>query len=156
MKNHFIKKVYSKVIFPFMVLLLIAMGCSSQEVASNSPQVVDTEGKVVVEILYLNHFPVKSALNEVKEMLDAYKDKVIVQYYTFSSDEGAVFAEDKNIQSHTPIVIFVNGEKEHILNGKKLKFFSFPQGEGTSMMDDGGWSVTDLEKVIQKAIGETS
>jgi hypothetical protein len=149
------KKVFSKLVFPLMVLLLITAGCSS-EVATDVPQAVQADGKVVVEVLYLNHLPVKSAINEVKTMLDTYEDQVFVQYYTFGSDAGEAFAEDKGIRAHTPIVIFVNGEMEHTLDGEKVEFFSFPQGEGTPMMEDGGWSIVDLETVIEKAIGEAS
>ncbi len=156
MSKYSVKKVCNKWFFPFIVLLLVTAGCSNEAVTGEAPQVENTDGKVLVQILHLNHFPVKSALDEVEQMLRNYEDQVAIQYYTFDSTEGKALAEEKGLKGHTPIVIYVNGEMEFELDGKKVEFYSFPQGEGTPMMGDGGWSVSDLEKIIQLKTGEHS
>jgi hypothetical protein len=56
------------------------------------------------------------------------------------------------LTGHNPIAIFVNGSDTFDLNGRKGKFESFPQGEGTGMVPDGAWTIDDLRSVIDSKV----
>ena len=124
-------------IFLFSIMLLAA--CSG--VAG---------GPVQVEIISLDHAPIRPTVAEALAVATAYGDKVTVLTYNFDTPEGAAFAEEKGLTEHTPIAIFVNGEMSFEINGRSGEFFSFPQGEGTGMVAEGAWTMADLRAVLDQ------
>ena len=70
--------------------------------------------------------------------------------------EGEAFAKAKELTGHTPLAIFVNGSMQFTLNGRTVKFYSFPQGQGTGMVPDGGWTIQDLQQVLDEAASKSS
>jgi hypothetical protein len=60
------------------------------------------------------------------------------------------------LTGHTPLAIFVNGSMQFTLDGRTVKFFSFPAGQGTGMVPDGGWSMADLQRVLDEATSKSS
>ena len=123
----------------FLLLTLILAACG-----------VQTTDPVQVEIISLDHAPIRPAVQEVINMTAEFGDKVAVQRYDFDTPEGAAFAEDHNLTEHTPIAIFVNGKTEFEVNGRSVTFFSFPQGTGTSMVAEGEWTMADLQAVLAR------
>ncbi len=109
-------------------------------------------GVVSVDILFLNHPPVREVLTQVDSVLSVYGDKVSVTRYDFDTPEGAAFASQKGLSGHVPLAIFVNGSQTFEVNGRKVTFESFPQGAGTGMVPDGAWAVADLESVLQSIV----
>ena len=108
------------------------------------------DGPVPVEIISLDHSPIRSAVQEVEAVVAEFGDKVTVQSYNFDTPEGADFAEEHDLTEHTPIAVFVNGEMEFEVNGRSIKFYSFPQGEGTGMVAEGVWTMADLRMVLEQ------
>ena len=80
----------------FMTLVLAACGGGQ------------AKGPVQVEIISLDHAPIRPAMQEAIGVAAEYGDKVIVQSYKFDTPEGAAFAEAHGLKEHTPIAIFVN------------------------------------------------
>ena len=111
-----------------------------------------TPGVVTVDILFLNHPPVREVLTQVDAVLAVYGDKGSVTRYDFDTPEGAAFAKQKGLTGHVPLAIFVNGSQTFDVNGRKVTFESFPQGAGTGMVPDGAWAVADLESVLQSIV----
>jgi hypothetical protein len=136
------KQRLSILIWTFIVLALAA--CAG----SPSP----TPGVVTVDILFLNHPPVRDVLTQVDPVLAAYGDKVSVTRYDVDTPEGAAFAKQKGLTGHVPLAIFVNGVPTFDVNGRKVTFESFPQGAGTGMVPDGAWAVADLDSVLQSLV----
>ena len=124
----------------FSLLLLISAACSGGQV----------DGPVQVEIISLDHAPIRPVVQEVLEVAAEYGDKVTVQSYNFDTPEGVAFAEEHGLTEHTPIAVFVNGEMESEINGRPIKFYSFPQGEGTGMVAEGVWTMDDLRAVLDQ------
>jgi hypothetical protein len=108
------------------------------------------DGPVQVEIISLDHAPIRPAVQEAIDVTTEYGDKVTVQSYNFDTPEGAAFAEEHGLTEHTPIAIFVNGEMEFEVNGRTIKFYSFPQGAGTGMVAEGVWTLDDLRTVLDQ------
>jgi hypothetical protein len=111
-------------------------------------------GVVVVEVVYLNHPPVRPVLAEVNNLLATYGERVSVARYDFDTPEGEAFAKERNLTEHTPLAIFINGSMEFTVNGRAIKFYSFPQGQGTGIVPDGAWTVEDLHQVLDQVTKE--
>jgi hypothetical protein len=109
-------------------------------------------GSVTVDIVFLNHPPVREVLTQVDAVLAAYGDKVSVARYDFDTPEGATFAQQKGLSGHIPLVIFVNGSQSFDVNGHQVTFESFPQGEGTGVVPDGAWTIADLDSVLKTVV----
>ena len=108
------------------------------------------DGPVQVEIISLDHSPIRPAVQEVEALAAEFGDKVVVQSYYFDTPEGTDFAEDRGLEEHTPIAVFVNGEMEFEINGRSVKFYSFPQGGGTGMVAEGIWTIDDLQAILEQ------
>ena len=131
-----------------MLSALLLAACGGSEVP---PDTVGAPGAVMVEVGFLNHAPMRSVLADVDELLAGYGDKVSVTRYDFESPEGEAFAEAKELTGHTPIAIFVDGEMDFTVDGRAVKFYSFPQGGGTGVVPEGAWTMDDLKQVLDEA-----
>ena len=98
----------------------------------------------------MDHAPIRPVLQEVIDAVAEYGDKVTVQSYNFNTLEGTAFAEENGLSEHTPIAIFLNGEMEFEINGRTVKFYSFPQGAGTGVVAEGVWTMADLRAVLDQ------
>ena len=145
-------KTITLVVLVFSLLMLAACSSSSSQTA---PQAADVpEGAVLVEIAYLGHGPVRPILSEFDALLAEYDGDVAVLRYDFGTPEGEAFAEERGLTDHTPIAIFVNGQMEFDLDGRTVKFYNFPQGQGTGVVPDGVWTLDDLQAVLDLATAE--
>jgi len=84
---------------------------------------------VEVEIVALDHWPIRRALEQTLEMLSGMK-------------------------GHIPVVIFVDGEFKHTLEGQEVIFENFPVASESPMKLDGKWSAGDVRAVIEAKLGE--
>ena len=123
----------------FLFLTLVLAACGGGQ----------ADGPVQVEIISLDHAPIRPTVQEALDVAAEY-DEVTVQSYNFDTPEGAAFAEAHGLTEHTPIAIFLNGETEFEVNGRTVKFHSFPQGEGTGMVAEGVWTMADLRAVLDQ------
>ena len=143
--------------FLLPVLAVLLAACGPTTVAAPAPRAAAAKpGTVTVEVAYLNHPPLRPVLAEVDKLLANYGDRVSVTRYDFDTPEGAAFAKAKGLTGHTPLAIFVNGSMQFTLNGRTVKFYSFPQGQGTGMVPDGGWTMQDLQQVLDEATSKSS
>ena len=106
--------------------------------------------KVSVEILYLNHGPLISTLQEIDDICARYKDKIIVSRYDFDSPEGEQFKNKKGIKQHVPLMIWIAGKNAVAINGKEIKFAGFPTGSGPAFFQ-GKWTMKDFRQALDQA-----
>ncbi len=133
---------------------LAVLGCSGKSAASAATAAGGAGGKPTVEIGYLNHGPVISALADSDKVLASFGDKIKVTRYDLETDQGAAFEKSKGLVGHVPIAIFINGSMEVKLGDRTVKFYSFPSGQGTFMMASGSWTADDLRAAIEQALGK--
>ena len=124
----------------FSLLLLVLAACGGGQ----------ADGPVQVEIISLDHAPIRPAVQEVLDVAAEYGGKVTVQSYNFDTPEGVAFAEEHGLTEHTPIAVFVDGEMKSEMDGRTVKFYSFPQGDGTGMVAEGVWTMDDLRAVLDQ------
>ena len=136
-----------------LALLLAACGSNSAAEPKNpGPK----PGTVTVEIVYLNHPPLRPVLQDVEKLLATYGGRVSGAWYDFDTPRGADFAKAKGLTGHTPLAIFVNGSMDFKVDGRAVKFYSFPQGQdmGLGMVADGDWTIQDLKRVLDQATSQ--
>jgi hypothetical protein len=140
------------VLAAILVLGLVACSGRSGGTRVGSSVAPAAPGVPKVEIAYLNHGPVITALGDVDKLLASYGDRISVTRYDLETDQVAAFARSKGLSGHFPIAIFVNGASEIKLKDRTVKFFSFPKGTGTFMIPSGSWTADDLLQAIDQAL----
>lgn len=147
MMEALVGKALPKLIVMLTVLLVgCRMGSPASPVAI--PAVEDLRaqfGKVVVEVGYLDHQPMRGVLADVDKVLASYGDTIHIVRYNLDTPEGTAFTQARNITGHTPISILVNGATEFKLADRTVRFYSFPGSE---------WQVEDLRTVIDQEIAK--
>jgi hypothetical protein len=106
--------------------------------------------KVSIEILYMNHGPLQSTLQDIDNICTQYKDKITVSRYDFDSPEGERFMHKKGISQHVPLMIWIAGKSNISIKGKKIIFSGFPSGSGPAMFQ-GKWTMEDLHNALNQA-----
>ena len=141
-------KHYTVILALLLTLLLTSCGIGGTEAAVTIPSVEELRAqsdKVVVEMGYLDHQPMRGVLSQVDDVLTTYGDKLNVVRYNLDTPEGEAFTKARQVTGHTPIAIFVNGSMEFTLADRKVKFYNFPG-------DD--WQVDDLRTVLDQEIAK--
>ena len=136
-------------IFIFGFLLT---GCGANAAAPTQPVSSAPPGVTSVEIIYLNHGPVRAVLTDIDKLLANYGEKIAVTRYDFNSPEGESFAKSHDLNGHIPLAIFVNGSMDFTVGERSGQFYSFPQGQGTGIVPDGAWNLDDLQQVLDQTV----
>ena len=108
---------------------------------------------VVVDVLYMNHGPLRPTVEQIKQVLSDYGDKVNSSWYDFESKEGERFMAQKGIRQHVPLVIWVNGKPAVSVEGKDVQLMGFPSGSGPAAFQ-GKWTMEDLRKALDQLTGK--
>jgi hypothetical protein len=120
------------------VLLLLSLPITGR---SDSP--------VSVDILYMNHGPLRPTVEQIKQVLSGYGDKVSSSWYDFESRDGEKFMAQKGLKQHIPLVIWVNGKPAVSVAGKEVQLMGFPSGSGPAAFQ-GKWTMEDLRKALDQ------
>lgn len=142
------------------ILILVALavaactggsGTAPDSVGSSSPlsERVSTEDGIRVEIIALDHAPIRPFRQAALEIAGSYGDVTVI-VYDFDTPEGEAFAEEAGLTEHTPIAIFIDGRYEFDVDGRTVAFLDFPQGEGTGVVADGNWAMDDVQAVLDR------
>ena len=125
---------------------------SKKNIVNDTRVVVPVKkNKPLIEILYMNHGPLKPVLKELREQFNQFDTGVIVSWYDFEKDED--FKKKKGIDTHIPLVIWLNNSNVIDVKGTKTKLMGFPKGNGPQFAR-GNWEIQDLLNAIKKAVGE--
>jgi hypothetical protein len=106
-----------------------------------------------VEVLYMNHGPLRDTLDRMRSVFSTYGDKISVAWYDFESKEAEDFKAQKGINQHVPLVIWIDGNEVVKLGSKQIKFVGFPTGAGP-MFFQGKWTIDDLKAALDQATGK--
>ncbi len=128
-----------KIILSCLVILLL----------SSVPFTVFAAKEVRVEVLFMNHGPLQSSLEQIKSIFLQYGTKISVSWYDFESKEGEQFMANKGVTQHVPLVIWLDGKFTLPVNGKEIKFVGFPTGSGPAFFQ-GKWTMEDLRKALDQ------
>jgi len=107
---------------------------------------------VTVEVLFMNHGPLRPTVEQIKQVIAGYGEKVSASWYDFESREGATFMASKGVRQHIPLVLWLNGKTVVPIDGKDVQFAGFPSGSGP-LPFQGKWTMDDLRKALDALTG---
>jgi hypothetical protein len=113
------------------------------------PTIGRSASPVTVEILYMNHGPLRPTVEQIRQVLSGYGDKIRSSWYDFESKEGERFMAQKGLKQHIPLVIWVNGKSAVSVEGKDVQLMGFPSGSGPAAFQ-GKWTTEDLRKALDQ------
>lgn len=90
---------------------------------------------------YINHGPMQSTIQAIKDVLAKYGDKVSVTWVDLNTSSGAAYFKANNLSAHLNIII--NGKMTYNVDGKDVTFQWF-EGQG--------WTKADLDAVLADLI----
>ena len=118
------------------VLLPLQETTASTPIATPSTPANPNAVKVVVAG-YMNHGPLRSTVQAIKDVLAKYGNKVDVTWVDLGTKDGAAYFKANNITAHMNVII--NGKVTYNVNGKNVTFQWF---EGQQ------WTRQDLDTVL--------
>ena len=127
----------------------IILTCLVVLVLFSVPFTVFAAKEVKVEVLYMNHGPLQSSLEQIKQVFSKYGNKITVSWYDFESKEGEQFMAKKGVTQHVPLIIWLDGKSTVSSNGKEIKFAGFPTGSGPAAFQ-GKWTMDDLRQALNQ------
>ena len=117
------------------------------------PLTVFATKEVKVEVLYMNHGPLQSSLEQIKKVFSQYGNKISVSWYDFESKEGEQFMAKKGVRQHIPLVIWMNDKVKFQVGGKEIVFAGFPTGSGPIFFQ-GKWTMDDLRTALNQVTNQ--
>ena len=105
---------------------------------------------VSVEVLYMNHGPLRSTINSMKELFATYGGKITVGWHDFDTQDGEQFMRAKKINEHVPLMVWINGKTSAQVDGTVINFLGFPSGTGPASFQ-GKWTLELLKKALDTA-----
>ena len=135
----------TKRLFPYcMAALLLSLSASVADAQAARP--------VTVDVLYMNHGPLRETLNQMRAVFSDYGGAIKVVWYDFDSQEGERFKARKGINRHVPLIIWIDGSSECSTGNKKVEFVGFPTGSGPVFFQ-GKWTMEELKAVLDRSAG---
>ncbi len=105
-------------------------------------------GVVRLDILYLNHGPLRPTIRKLHALIDQYPGKVQTHWLDADKSDGRAFEKEHGIHGHVPLLILVDGRKDFVVSGKSVVFEGFPSGSGPFKEVEGNWSLADLQHLL--------
>jgi len=104
---------------------------------------------VKIEILFMNHGPLQSTLQDLKMLFTEYGRKITVSWHDIDTEDGERFMAKKGIRGHIPLVVWMDEKVKFQLDGRDIIFAGFPTGSCPQFFQ-GKWTMADLQKVLDQ------
>ena len=108
---------------------------------------------VPVDVLFMNHGPLRSTINQIKTIFSKFEENIVVAWYDFDKKESEKFKKARGVTAHIPLVIWINGNHTFLINGREVAFIGFPTGFGPAQFQ-GKWTFDDVEFILAEATGK--
>jgi hypothetical protein len=117
------------------------------------PSIVLPAKPVRIDVLYMNHGPLLSTLQEIKTIFGNYGKMIVVSWHDVDTDDGEKFMAKKGIRGHIPLVIWMDDRVKFQIDGRDVIFAGFPTGSGPAFFQ-GKWTMGDLRKTLDQVTGK--
>jgi len=102
-----------------------------------------------VEILAMQHPPVKAALAPLRSWLATQSGKLKVTELDIESPQGEKRLGAVGLSGHIPIVILIDGKyRQQRKDGSKVEFVNFPSIKEAPPGVRGEWTTADVQAVL--------
>jgi hypothetical protein len=152
MKNKIIKMIIFVLLIGLTITGLFSLAGCGTSTASNlqaappstTPATSNSPGAVKVVVAgYINHGPMQSTVQAIKDVLAKYGDKVSVSWVDLNTKDGQAYFKQYGLSAHMNVII--NGKYQYQVNGKTVTFQWF---EGQK------WTGQDLDTVIASLVNK--
>jgi len=127
---------------------LILFSCIFLSMPSQS-SAADT---VQLDILYMNHGPMRPTISKIKDLLGNYGDTVQASWYDVELASGKSFMKQQKITGHIPMLIMIDGQTNFSIDDRDVILQGFPTGASPFKQVEGNWSVDDLQLLLDKKV----
>jgi len=103
-----------------------------------------------VDILFMNHGPMRPTVAKIKTLMVEYGDKVQADWYDVDLQAGKAFLKKQKITGHIPMLIQIDGKSEFEIDGRSISLKGFPTGASPFKRVEGNWSLDDLKILLDK------
>jgi hypothetical protein len=125
----------------FLTLFILLIVAQSSHAASTQ-----------VDILFMNHGPMRPTVTKIKTLLTEYGDTVQAAWYDVDQQSGKTFMKKQKINGHVPMLIRINGQSEFTIGGRPVSLQGFPTGSSPFKRVEGNWSLDDLNILLDKEV----
>ncbi len=135
-----------KKLFLFYVSILasiIMFGMSTGQATAAANQ-------VQLEILYMNHGPMRPTIDKIKNLVGNYKGSIQASWYDFDQPEGKAFMKKQKLTGHIPLLLILNGQSNFTIDGREVLLQGFPTGASPFKQVEGNWSLDDLQAILDQ------
>lgn len=105
-----------------------------------------------IEILYMNHGPLRPIIADIKSLLKGYQGKIQASWYDVNQPTGKEFMKKHKLQGHIPLLMLLGGESDFIIDGREVRLQGFPSGAGPFKQVEGNWSMDDLHVLFDRQV----
>ncbi|MBI5439705.1 MAG: hypothetical protein HY900_00665 [Deltaproteobacteria bacterium] len=104
-----------------------------------------------IDVLYMNHGPLRPVLEDMVRLFANYGAKIQVAWHDFESDEGERFKATRKIREHVPLRIWIDGRDSVEVRGARIEFNGFPSGSGPQGFQ-GRWRLANLQEALDERV----
>ena len=106
--------------------------------------------KVQLEILHMNHGPLRPTIVKIKDLLENYTDTIQASWFDFDTPAGKKFMKKQNLSGHIPMLLLIDGESDFTIDGRNVQLKGFPTGASPFKTVEGNWSLDDLKIIFDQ------
>lgn len=106
--------------------------------------------KVHIDILHMNHGPLRPTIAKIKNLLENYTDTIQASWYDFDTPAGKTFMKKKKLSGHIPLLLLIDGESDFSIDGRDVQLRGFPTGASPFKQVEGNWSLDDLKSIFDQ------
>ena len=107
-----------------------------------------------VEILYMNHGPLRPTIKKIKTLLNDYQETIQAAWYDVNQQSGQNFMQEHKLNGHIPLLILVNGRSDFSIDGRAVLLQGFPTGASPFKQVEGNWSLDDLRIILDQQVSQ--
>lgn len=108
--------------------------------------------KIQVDILYMNHGPMRPTVAKIKTLLDSYGNSVQASWYDVDQPAGKSYMKKQKIVGHIPMLIMIDGQSDFSIDGKEIQLRGLPTGASPFKRVEGNWSPDDLKLLLDEKV----
>ncbi|MBW1750013.1 MAG: hypothetical protein JRJ37_04815 [Deltaproteobacteria bacterium] len=106
--------------------------------------------QVQLDILYMNHGPMRPTIGKIKNLVANYKGSLQASWYDFDQPEGKAFMKKQKLTGHIPLLLVLDGQSDFSIDGREVLLQGFPTGASPFKQVEGNWSLDDLQSILDQ------
>jgi hypothetical protein len=132
------------------IFLYVSIVASTIIFSMSAGQATAAAKQVQLDILYMNHGPIRPTIAKIKNLVAHYQDSIQASWYDFDQPEGKAFMKKQKLSGHIPLLLILNGQSDFTIDGRQVLLQGFPTGASPFKQVEGNWSLDDLQVILDQ------